>query len=98
MVAEVNTRTDQLPVSVIIVNYNAGRLLAECIHSALPSVSEVLVVDNASSDFSLELCTQRFPEEPKLKIIRNTVNLGFRRRLQYRCRTGYRTVSLIPQS
>ncbi|SFO39537.1 glycosyltransferase family 2 protein [Nitrosospira briensis] len=77
LVAEENTRIDQLPVSVIVVNYNAGRLLAECIRSALPSVSEVLVVDNASSDFSLELCAQRFSEEPKLKIIRNTVNLGF---------------------
>ena len=77
MAAEMDTLEAKLPVSVIIVNYNAGRLLAECIHSALPQVSEVLVVDNASSDFSLELCTQRFSEEPKLKIIRNTVNLGF---------------------
>ncbi|BCT68981.1 glycosyltransferase family 2 protein [Nitrosospira sp. NRS527] len=77
MVAEVNTFTDQLQVSVIIVNYNAGQILAECIQSALPQASEVLVVDNASSDFSLELCTQRFPEEPKLRIIRNAANLGF---------------------
>jgi GT2 family glycosyltransferase len=77
MVAEVNTSTDQLPVSVIIVNYNAGQILAECVHSALLQASEVLVVDNASSDFSLELCTQRFPEEPKLRIIRNAANLGF---------------------
>ncbi|MEO5654510.1 MAG: glycosyltransferase family 2 protein [Nitrosospira sp.] len=77
MAAEVNTSKDQLPVSVIIVNYNAGQILAECIRSALPHVSEVLVVDNASSDFSVELCTQRFPEEPKLRIIRNAANLGF---------------------
>ncbi|SDA22002.1 hypothetical protein SAMN05216315_11749 [Nitrosospira sp. Nsp18] len=77
MVAEVNTPTDHLPVSVIVVNYNAGQILAECIHSALPQVSEVLVVDNASSDFSLELCMQRFREEPKLRIIRNASNLGF---------------------
>ncbi len=77
MVVEVNIRPDGLPVSVVIVNYNAGHILAECIHSTLPQASEVLVVDNASSDFSLELCTQRFPEEPKLRIIRNTSNLGF---------------------
>jgi GT2 family glycosyltransferase len=77
MVAEVNTPTDHLPVSVIVVNYNAGQILAECIQSALLQASEVLVVDNASSDFSLELCTQRFPEEPKLRIIRNASNLGF---------------------
>ncbi len=77
MVVEVNTRPNPLPVSVVIVNYNAGKILAECIQSALPQVSEVLVVDNASSDFSLELCMQRFPEEPKLRIIRNASNLGF---------------------
>ena len=40
-------------------------------------MSEVLVVDNASTDLSLELCAQHFPEEPKLRIIRNAVNLGF---------------------
>lgn len=77
MVIEVNPRTDQLPVSIVIVNYNAGQFLIECIQSALSQVSEVLVVDNASTDLSLDLCAQRFPEEPKLKIIRNTVNLGF---------------------
>lgn len=77
IIEEVNAHTDQLPVSVIIVNYNAGQVLAECIRSALLQVAEVLVVDNASSDFSLELCTQCFPKEPKLRIICNTANLGF---------------------
>ncbi|SOD39855.1 glycosyltransferase family 2 protein [Nitrosovibrio sp. Nv4] len=77
MVAEVNPHMDRLPVSVIIVNYNAGQFLAACIQSALPQAAEVLVVDNASSDLSLELCAQCFPEEPKLKIIRNAANLGF---------------------
>lgn len=77
MVIEVNTHTDKPSVSVVIVNYNAGPFLTECIQSALPQTSEVLVVDNASSDLSLDLCAQRFPEEPKLKIIRNTANLGF---------------------
>ena len=35
------------------------------------------MIDNASTDFSLELCAQRFPSETKLKIIRNAANLGF---------------------
>ncbi len=77
MVAEVPKNKDQLPVSVVTVNYNAGPFLTECIHSALSQVSEILVVDNASSDFSLELCARHFPEEPKLKIIHNITNLGF---------------------
>ncbi|MBA4142220.1 MAG: glycosyltransferase family 2 protein [Nitrosospira sp.] len=65
------------PVSVVIVNYNAGPLLAECIQSALPQAAEIRVVDNASTDLSLELCAQRFTGEPKLEIIRNPVNAGF---------------------
>jgi hypothetical protein len=72
-----NPPTSQLPISVVIVNYNAGPFLAECVHSALPRVNKVLVADNASSDSSLELCAERFPDEPKLKIMRNASNLGF---------------------
>jgi cellulose synthase/poly-beta-1,6-N-acetylglucosamine synthase-like glycosyltransferase len=75
--AEVNIPKDQPPVSVVIVNYNAGLFLTECIHSALPQVNEMLVVDNSSTDLSLDLCIQRFPEEHRLKIIRNSTNLGF---------------------
>lgn len=77
MVIEVGTHSDKSSVSVVIVNYNAGQFLTACIDSALAQVSEVLVVDNASTDLSLELCTEHFPEEPKLNIIRNTTNLGF---------------------
>ncbi len=77
MAVEINTHKDQLPVSVVIVNYNAGPFLSKSIHSALSQVNEVLVVDNASSDSSLEFCARHFPEEPKLKVIRNTANLGF---------------------
>ena len=80
MFIEVGTHSDKLSVSVVIVNYNAGQFLTACIDSALAQVSqvsEVLVVDNASTDLSLERCTEYFPEEPKLEIIRNTTNLGF---------------------
>lgn len=64
-------------VSVVIVNYNAGPFLAECVRTALPQVSEVLVVDNASSDASLDFCSRQFPNEAKLIVIRNNANLGF---------------------
>lgn len=72
-----SSRTNKPLVSVVVVNYNAGHFLAECIRAALPQVSEVLVVDNASTDSSLDLCSQHFPDEPKLKIIHNATNLGF---------------------
>jgi GT2 family glycosyltransferase len=74
---EVNLQADRLPVSVVIVNYNAGQFLTECIQFALPQVMEVLVVDNASTDLSLEFCAEHFAEGSKPKIIRNAVNLGF---------------------
>lgn len=77
MVNEVDTRSSKPPVSVVVVNYNAGLLLTECVRAALPQVSEVLVVDNASSDPSVEGCARQFADEPKLKIIRNDANLGF---------------------
>ena len=74
---EVNIYKDQPPVSVVIVNYNAGQFLTECVRSALPQACEVLVVDNSSTDGSLDLCVQRFPEEHRLRFIRNSSNLGF---------------------
>ncbi len=61
----------------IIVNYNAGPLLADCVSSALPQVSEVLVVDNASDDSSIENCARQFADEPRLSIVRNDTNIGF---------------------
>lgn len=61
----------------IIVNYKAGPLLADCVSSALPQVSEVLIVDNASGDSSIENCARQFADEPRLSIIRNDTNIGF---------------------
>lgn len=77
MVNEVDECSDKLPVSVVVVNYNAGALLAECVRAALPQASEILVVDNASNDSSVESCAQQFANEPRLKIICNNTNLGF---------------------
>jgi len=77
MVFEGDTRTGKPLVSVVIVNYNAGQFLRRCVGTALPQADELLVIDNASTDSSLDLCAQNFPEEPKLKIIRKGTNLGF---------------------
>lgn len=69
--------SNRQPISVIIVNYNAGAHLAESIKSSLPQVSEILVVDNASGDGSVEACQQSFGGETCLNILRNNSNLGF---------------------
>jgi GT2 family glycosyltransferase len=77
--------TGKPPVTVVIVNYNAGRLLSDCVHAALPQVLEVVVVDNASSDSSIEDCARQFADEPRLKFLRNEANLGF----AAACNIGY---------
>jgi N-acetylglucosaminyl-diphospho-decaprenol L-rhamnosyltransferase len=47
-------------VSAVVVNYNAGRVLADCVASLrADGVAEVVVVDNDSRDESLESLRQR---------------------------------------
>ncbi len=67
-----------IEVSIIIVNYNSKRYLENCISSIyLHNKScniEVIVVDNASVDNSLE---QIDTNDKDIKIIKNSQNLGF---------------------
>lgn len=46
---------EYLPVSTIIVNDNAGELLIGCVRIALAQSKQVIVVDNASSDHSINM-------------------------------------------
>ena len=71
----------ELPdVSFIIVSWNTKALLRQCIASILAElaglVTEILVVDNASSDGSPEIVKQEFPAA---QLIRNATNVGFAR-------------------
>jgi N-acetylglucosaminyl-diphospho-decaprenol L-rhamnosyltransferase len=67
---------------VVIVNWNAGTQLAECLDSLATdeenaaTLFAVTIVDNASSDGSLETLT-RFDSHLPLTIIRNSQNRGF---------------------
>lgn len=74
-------------VSTIIVNYNAGTLLRGCVDSLLacPVDIEVVVVDNASSDRSLD----GLPQLPQVRVIRNSTNVGF----AAACNIGAKTTS-----
>jgi GT2 family glycosyltransferase len=64
-------------VSVVLVNYNAGLLIRPCLESLIAHsdghIRELIVVDNASSDGSVETLEGM---TPKLTIIRNRENLG----------------------
>ena len=64
-------------VSVIVLNYNAGELLVNCVNSLKKSEYtnlEILVVDNISSDGSQKKCKEEFPD---IRLIQNEKNLGY---------------------
>jgi len=66
--------------SIIIVNYNSGSLLKECLESIFSSLDdgyEVIIYDNASSDDSLQMLDAVFPGESRIRIIKGNENLGF---------------------
>ena len=65
-------------VSVIIVNWNAKKYVEECLTSLIEAANdlsvEIILVDNASTDGSVEMVNQSFPS---VKVIQNESNLGF---------------------
>ena len=51
--------------SIVVLNYNAGNLLLDCIESIYKTRTykfEVIVVDNVSTDNSHIKCKERFPQ------------------------------------
>jgi len=65
------------PVTVVIVNHNAGGLLSDCLASALSQANEVVLVDNASHPDAFESVIAEFESHPRLQVIRSTTNRGF---------------------
>jgi len=66
-----------MKTSIIIVNYNAGKLLENCLSSVFKTHNndyEVILVDNASYDHSHLKCKEQFPE---ITLVENKTNLGF---------------------
>lgn len=64
-------------ISIIILNYNAGDLLIDCVDSIKKSNYknlEIIVVDNISKDDSHKKCKEKFPD---IKLIENSKNLGY---------------------
>jgi GT2 family glycosyltransferase len=67
-------------LSIIVVSYNTRELLAQCLGSLGAAASrtphEIIVVDNASRDGSVEMLGRQFPGATS---IANRVNVGFAR-------------------
>lgn len=67
-----------MQLSVVIVNYNVKYFLEQAIHAALKAAQglevEIFMVDNASSDGSVEMVREKFPA---ITLIANQDNVGF---------------------
>lgn len=67
-----------MKLSVIVVNYNVRHFLEQClasVYQALEGIDgEIIVVDNASIDGSVEMLKNKFPN---IKVIANINNVGF---------------------
>jgi len=79
----------KIDLSVIVLSWNTKKLLKDCLNSIYKSlaidhrppdtgrrllITEVIVVDNGSSDGSSQMVAKEFPE---VKLIKNKKNLGF---------------------
>jgi GT2 family glycosyltransferase len=93
--------TAQPDLSIIIVNYNGGDELIACLQSLLGAGEdisfEVIVVDNDSSDDSIERAGESFTD---FKFIRAGENLGFAKasNLGLKISTGRHTMLLNPDT
>ena len=70
--------TTKIDLSVVIPSYNTCDLIEQAIRTVVEASSglevEIIVVDNASQDGSVEMIKRKFPE---VQLIQNERNLGF---------------------
>lgn len=69
-----------MELSIIILNHNGKQWLKDCFQSVFDNTHnisfEVILVDNASTDGSVEYVRKEFPQ---VKVIKNNANVGFTR-------------------
>ena len=67
-------------LSAILPNYNHGKYLNESIKALLSQTTpphEIIVIDDGSTDNSLEVLAQIQSRNPEIRIEKNHHNLGF---------------------
>lgn len=68
-----------MPLSVILPNFNHGGLIARALHALLnqtPPASEIIVVDDGSTDNSVEVVEALQRQYQSIRLIRNKTNQG----------------------
>ncbi len=67
-----------MKISIIIITYNSFNEIGRCLESIYRQTDsvdvETIVVDNASTDFTSEIVTNKFPS---ITLIQNQTNIGF---------------------
>jgi GT2 family glycosyltransferase len=66
-------------VSIVVVNFNGRDFFKQCLHTLLETNFpdyEVVVVDNASTDRSIDEIERSFSSDPRIKFVRNRENVG----------------------
>ena len=66
-------------ISIIVPLYNSQKYIGTCIDSILRQTFqdfEIILVDDASKDGGLQFCGQRYQNEPRVKILQHSRNLG----------------------
>jgi len=71
-------------IAIVIVTYNSGEEIGHCLDSALGSASEIVVIDNSSSDQTVSEVERR-----NVRLIRNAENRGFAAAVNQ----GFRSIS-----
>ena len=90
-----------MKLSILIVNYNVRHFLEQCLTSVEKAIqnieAEIIVVDNASVDDSLQMLQEHFP---RVKAIASKSNLGFARanNLAAKHATGEYILALNPDT
>lgn len=68
---------DILPISVVIPNFNGKNYLKDCLDTLYASKkkpAQVIVVDNASNDGSVEYIEEKYPQ---VLLLKHSINTGF---------------------
>ncbi|AOR33964.1 hypothetical protein BFF78_25540 [Streptomyces fodineus] len=66
-------------VGVVVIGYNDHTHVGDAVRSALaqgPAVAEVIAVDDCSTDGSADLLDRLAADEPRLRVVRRSVNSG----------------------
>jgi GT2 family glycosyltransferase len=76
-VTDSDTTNRRPSVGIIIVNYNAGGFLTDCVTRIVSQVDSIVVVDNDSQDDSVAKLERALSPNENVKIIKQNANLGF---------------------